>query len=864
VSGHLCFVSNEIYPGTRGGIGRLLNATAHELVQAGWRLSFLLTTPTEAAQTFARYADEHLPGVAVYTVEDLLGNLSADQDIPLWAFHFPEYHQSYRIALALRTLCRQVPLDGIEFTDYLGPGYVALKWRRMWGDEFDAVRMWVRLHGTSELCRAFDNALTFSRAQQQLFAMERYCLRHADGWISPSLSMAQWYRRVYQCEDQPVVIAPPLFERFGSGRSHPRTLGPAPYRVLYYGKLQYLKGIDLFIQAAVQLCERSDLPVTFEIVGYEAPHPWGESYQRLCENLIPPVWRERFRFHGPIPSRDLEQLALGCTLAVVPSRVETFCLAAHELNWIGIPLVLNNLPAFQDFFQDGVNCRTFDGTAEDLTRVLLELLSHPDPFAHWEWNAPQVIARQREHLAYVEVLERFQPFAPAPAPEPAPLVSIVIPYYNMHHYVDATLDSVRSSIYHNWELILVDDGSPDPAAQAKFADLEREHQSDPRYHFVRKPNGGLGSARNYGIQHARGAYILPLDSDDLIYPGYIERGVRALNRLPELAAVSCFVGYFQDGEPPDQIIDYVIPYDLHPILITLENRAGVACSLFRRKVFEHFRYDEALAAYEDWELWWQLAEAEWEVEPMPMLLYRYRRRHDSMFHTTASYRHIHLLAHFADRHAEFLRQHGDAVFRAYVGMVSELRRDNEVLRMSSSNKLYYVLKRLYSEVRDIRGSKTYRLAQVIRLIAAPLRRMVHRTATSHGRLRRQKVELEVLGAKHPDACGHEIWVGGLRPGNSNVYSLSPLRSVGQWQLREVDHAMIDKALVATRPGQVLRAHVTDEGFGLVLRRFPRGGRVRLSIGPYAHEIDLYASELRAGFCEYRWSGQRWERHDLPC
>jgi hypothetical protein len=45
---------------------------------------------------------------------------------------------------------------------------------------------------------------------------------------------------------------------------------------------------------------------------------------------------------------------------------------------------------------------------------------------------------------------------------------------------------------------------------------------------------------------------------------------------------------------------------------------------------------------------------------------------------------------------------------------------------------------------------------------------------------------------------------------------------------------------------------------------PQGGQVRLSIGPYAHEIDLYAPEPRAGFHEYRWSGQRWERHDLPC
>ena len=59
-----------------------------------------------------------------------------------------------------------------------------------------------------------------------------------------------------------------------------------------------------------------------------------------------------------------------------------------------------------------------------------------------------------------------------------------------------------------------------------------------------------------------------------------------------MAAVSCFTAYFDDGKPPTRATDYIIPHDLHPLLILLENRAGVASSVFRREVFDRFHYNE--------------------------------------------------------------------------------------------------------------------------------------------------------------------------------------------------------------------------------------------------------------------------------
>jgi glycosyltransferase involved in cell wall biosynthesis len=224
-------------------------------------------------------------------------------------------------------------------------------------------------------------------------------------------------------------------------------------------------------------------------------------------------------------------------------------------------------------------------------------------------------------------------------------------------------------------VVVVDDGSRSAAARAKLAELEARASRDARLRVVRKPNGGLGSARNAGIAQATGTYVLPLDSDDVIEPTYLELAVRALERCPELAAVSCYASWFEDGTAPEAICDWVIPYDLQEPLIYVENRAGVAASVFRREVFARYRYDEDLFAYEDWELWWQLALGGERVEVLPRVLFRYRRRAGSMVATVGYSRHAHLVAALLTRHGTALATRWPAVLRLYLEELVRTRED---------------------------------------------------------------------------------------------------------------------------------------------------------------------------------------------
>lgn len=108
-----------------------------------------------------------------------------------------------------------------------------------------------------------------------------------------------------------------------------------------------------------------------------------------------------------------------------------------------------------------------------------------------------------------------------------PLVSVIIPCYNVQAYVNDCVDSVLANSYENLEIILVDDGSTDDTAR-----LIAPYAADPRVAITTKPNGGISSARNAGLDVAQGAYILFIDSDDWVAPGYVEAAVEVIEREP--------------------------------------------------------------------------------------------------------------------------------------------------------------------------------------------------------------------------------------------------------------------------------------------------------------------------------------------
>lgn len=99
-----------------------------------------------------------------------------------------------------------------------------------------------------------------------------------------------------------------------------------------------------------------------------------------------------------------------------------------------------------------------------------------------------------------------------------PLISIIVPIYKVEKYMDRCIESLIEQTYHNLEIILIDDGSPDNCP-AKCDEWGRKVK---QIKVIHKQNGGLSDARNVGIEIAKGEYIVFVDSDDWVSPDYIK------------------------------------------------------------------------------------------------------------------------------------------------------------------------------------------------------------------------------------------------------------------------------------------------------------------------------------------------------
>ena len=179
----------------------------------------------------------------------------------------------------------------------------------------------------------------------------------------------------------------------------------------------------------------------------------------------------------------------------------------------------------------------------------------------------------------------------------APLVSVVIPTYQRADRVLEALASVFAQTLSDFEVLLVDDGSTDGTADA----VRARYPDEPRLQVLAKPNGGAASARNHGLDRARGTYVAFLDSDDLYEPEHLERQVARLEAAPGASVVVCDARYEgpwkHEGKTVFGRSSFQPPVDLDRIL----DGAWVlpSCLLVRRGDAPDMRFDETFRVVED-------------------------------------------------------------------------------------------------------------------------------------------------------------------------------------------------------------------------------------------------------------------------
>jgi glycosyltransferase involved in cell wall biosynthesis len=202
-------------------------------------------------------------------------------------------------------------------------------------------------------------------------------------------------------------------------------------------------------------------------------------------------------------------------------------------------------------------------------------------------------------------------------------VSVVLPTYNTARYIGEALNSVFAQSYSNYEVIVVNDGSPDtPELERVLAPF-----SD-RISYIKKGNGGVASARNTGIRASTGDFIATLDSDDLFEPDWMKVQVEYLQGHPDVDLV------YGDGivfgnDQPERLITEVCPSTgevTFEALVTERCCVPTSGMLVRREaIFGSGLLDENLRWGEDFDMWLRIVKGGYKIAYHRQVIFRYRR-----------------------------------------------------------------------------------------------------------------------------------------------------------------------------------------------------------------------------------------------
>jgi len=257
--------------------------------------------------------------------------------------------------------------------------------------------------------------------------------------------------------------------------------------------------------------------------------------------------------------------------------------------------------------------------------------------AHHQTRTAQVMVNNPAAYSAQQLERARAVLAGKVAAAPTAFVSVVIPCYHQAQYLAETVESVLAQTFGNWEIIIVNDGSPDHTTDVAQGIILKNPSRKIR--LIEKANGGLADARNAGIRFARGNYVLPLDADDKIDPTFLAKTVALLEQRPEIAIAYTDWVYFGAHTTQRAALDYDFAR-----LCKKEN-LFTCTSLFRKKAWE------AVGGYnlnmtrgvEDWDFWISCGAQGFVGQRIPEPLFFYRAKEGSMIHTLQP----HLQAMFA-------------------------------------------------------------------------------------------------------------------------------------------------------------------------------------------------------------------------
>ncbi|MGP9838438.1 glycosyltransferase family 2 protein [Arthrobacter sp. 179] len=227
---------------------------------------------------------------------------------------------------------------------------------------------------------------------------------------------------------------------------------------------------------------------------------------------------------------------------------------------------------------------------------------------------------------------------------PAPYLSIIIPVYNVRAFLRECMDSVLGQTFVDFEVIAINDDSPDGSGEV----LDEYQAIDPRVNVLHmNQNIGLGPARNEGIQHAVGRYLLFVDSDDTLVPGALEAIANRLKKThePDVLVYDYAREYWNGSirrnalsrmldEGDSGCVDFIQRRNLLKVLNVAWNKA------YSREFILQHGFAFPTGYYEDIPWTFPILITAPRIAVLDMVCYRYRQRRSGNILGTPSARHL--------------------------------------------------------------------------------------------------------------------------------------------------------------------------------------------------------------------------------
>jgi len=280
-----------------------------------------------------------------------------------------------------------------------------------------------------------------------------------------------------------------------------------------------------------------------------------------------------------------------------------------------------------------------------------------------------------------------------------PLITIIIPVYDIEKYIRKCLESVLQQTYTNLEIILVDDGSPDNCPQI----CDEYAAKDNRIRVIHKTNGGLSSARNAGLDIARGEWIGFVDSDDWLLPNMYERLYNAIEYEDADLAI-CGYKYVDESDKPvgerfsvirDEVLSKSDVFDIffrkyNTFYITVWNK------LYAKKIFLNLRFPDGKIHEDEFTVHHIFNECD-KIVTISDVLYMYVQRKESIMNEQFSLKRFDAVDALCDRYMFFRDKGLNAQAKlslrsAYILVLSGLNRLNcEQAIKPYYNKIFWLL-----------------------------------------------------------------------------------------------------------------------------------------------------------------------------